>query len=822
MLKEKLTGMKRDAFIIAVALFFFSFFTSFRAEAWSVNPSDYRYDMSLYFSVSSLEYENLDLYEIGAFIGDECRGIAEKLDLPDGSSCLYMRIRSNSVSGDEVEFKALDKLTDDITILSGAKDEKIFFKPDQMIGLPSSPYMLYPRQPGNNIFSAIFTIDGEEISVISVEYGTEISVPEAPVKEGYSFFGWEGIPETMPNHDIEITGYYIINKYKAIFKIDDSVVAQLDVEYNSSVNAPSAPEKDGYTFTGWQNVPETMPPFDIEILGVYQVKTFTATFMVDDAVVAAIPVDYGAEILQPVAPVREGYSFAGWSEVPATMPAHDIKIEGNYIKNNYKATFIIDGEVIEVKEVEYDSPTIEAPAAPQKEGYTFTGWQNIPETMPAFDVEIAGTYTINTYLATFLINDEVIADILFDYGARIVAPDAPAKQGYKFDGWQDIPETMPAKNLEIFGSYSADSSSDPVASTYNVNFMIGDVPVAIIPFQAGSEIKAPVAPEREGYTFAGWQNVPETMPEEDITIYGTYTINRYKAVFKIGETVIEEIEVDYNSVVEVPEAPAKEGYSFMGWQNVPETMPPFDVEILGAYDVIAYNIVFMIDGDIVATQEFDFGEAVIAPEAPTKEGYSFSGWTDLPEAMPAENLTVTGRYIINKYKAIFKIDDEIVVNMEVDYNSVITAPVPPEKEGYTFTGWQNIPETMPPFEVEILGTYAVNTYSVIFKIEEDVIAEFKMDYGAEIIAPEAPAKEGYIFAGWENMPKTMPAADITVVGKYEADTSTAVTSIASQEESLTVFNLNGAMVCKNVSFSDLNGRLAPGIYIINHKKVIVK
>ena len=68
---------------------------------WTVNPADYRYDMSLYFNVNLKESESIDSFEIGAFVGDECRGIAELLDLPENGGCRYMRIRSNSSAGEQ-------------------------------------------------------------------------------------------------------------------------------------------------------------------------------------------------------------------------------------------------------------------------------------------------------------------------------------------------------------------------------------------------------------------------------------------------------------------------------------------------------------------------------------------------------------------------------------------------------------------------------------------------------------------------------------------------------------------------------------------------
>ena len=93
------------------------------------------------------------------------------------------------------------------------------------------------------------------------------------MKEGHSFSGWEGLPETMPAHDVTVTGSFTINIYKAVFKIGDEVIATKEVVYGEPIPEVDAPEKEGHTFAGWQSVPEAMPAHDIEIYGSYTVNS---------------------------------------------------------------------------------------------------------------------------------------------------------------------------------------------------------------------------------------------------------------------------------------------------------------------------------------------------------------------------------------------------------------------------------------------------------------------------------------------------------------------------------------------------------------------
>ncbi len=829
MLKRRLDGKTIGVLIVLLMSLCVSAFARSRSDEWKLNPSDYRYDMSLYLSLASKDYENLDLYEIGAFVNDECRGVAEKLELPDGGSCLYMRVRSNVSSGETVTFKLRDRESGSTYELAGDGGAPLTFKADEMVGRPSAPYILriyfnvavstdghgtvdfengaYPdghtlsltatpyegyhfdkwsdgvttaarelTVDGDidlvalfapNIYNAVFVAGGEVIATYEVAYGEAVPTPETPVKDGFLFTGWNDIPVTMPAHDIEIHGDFIANSYNAVFMIDGEIIAALNLPYGAEIVPPAVPEKTGYTFAGWDNLPEVMPAGNIEVTGSYTVNSYTLTFSIDGEKIQESSVEYGSAITAPEAPEKAGYTFGGWQEMPATMPAYDLEIKGEYVPVLYNAVFVIDGEIIATEQVQAGMP-VNAPEAPAKEGHTFAGWQNLPEVMPAQDIEIIGVYDINTYIATFTIGSEVVAEIPVVYNTAVTAPEVPAKEGYTFTGWQNVPETMPPFDITIEGNYAV--------NTYNAVFMIDDAVVATISTEYGAAVAAPEAPVKEGYAFGGWQDVPETMPAHDITVNGSYSILSYLARFIIDGNVVSELTVEYGAAVAAPEAPEKVGYIFTGWQNLPETMPAADVDIVGVYEVIAYNVVYKIDDEVVAYIPVDFGATVPTPEAPVKEGYSFTGWQNVPETMPAHDIEITGAYSINTYKAVFIADGVTVATLDVEYNSAVTAPEAPAKEGYTFTGWQNVPETMPPFDIEVLGTYAANTYIATFKIDDEVVAVLSLEYGAQITAPDAPAKEGFVFDGWTNLPETMPAADIEITGTYSADPNAAPVS----------------------------------------------
>lgn len=121
-----------------------------------------------------------------------------------------------------------------------------------------------------------------------------------------------------------------------------------------------------------------------------------------------------------------------------------------------------------------------------------------------------------------------------------------------------------------------------------------------------------------------------------------------------------------------------------------------------------FTLTYMVDGEEYKSVEVDLGAAITPEAEPTKEGYTFSGWSEVPEMMPANDVTVTGTFAVNKYTLTYKVDGEEYKSYVVEYSAAITPEAEPTKEGYTFSGWSEIPETMPANNVTIIGTFTEN------------------------------------------------------------------------------------------------------------------
>ncbi|MDE6511305.1 MAG: InlB B-repeat-containing protein, partial [Muribaculaceae bacterium] len=603
-------------------------------------------------------------------------------------------------------------------------------------------------------------------------YNTAVPRFTPDPQEGKTFSGWGVIPDLMPARDLEFNGSMISNVYTLTFRIGGLIVSSDRMAYGAEIIAPEAPAREGYSFTGWQDVPAAMPAKDLLIEGDYEINKYKVTYMLEGVEYLTQEYEYGAPIVAPADPVEEGSTFSGWGDVPATMPAHDLVFGGTFADNFYRVTFRLDGTVIYTDDFIFGTP-ISAPEAPEKEGHTFNGWGEVPATMPAYNLEFDGSYTVNTYAVTFKIGDEVIYTGSLAYGADITAPEAPAKEGYSFGGWGIVPVTMPASDLEIPGDYTVNS--------YTLTYRIGEEDFFTTQLPYGSEITAPEVPAKEGHTFAGWSSIPSTMPANDLVITGAYSVNSYVLSFKIGDETIFSGEIPYGMEISAPEAPAKDGYSFTGWGMVPSTMPASDLEVLGAYEVNLYNLTYRIDGEDFYTTQIAYGSEIPAFDAPVKEGHSFLGWSDAVSTMPANDVVINGTYSVNSYNVVFKIGEDVIFEGALAYGSEIIAPDAPAKEGHSFTGWGMVPATMPASDLEFSGAYEVNVYTLTFDIDGEVFFTTQLAYGTEITAPsEVPDKEGHGFGGWGDVPSTMPANDLVISGTYSSNNYTLTFKIGEE------------------------------------------
>ena len=357
---------------------------------------------------------------------------------------------------------------------------------------------------------------------------------------------------------------------------------------------------------------------------------------------------------------------------------------------------------------------------------------------------------------------------IFVEGDRVTLKAIP-DEGYHFEQWSDgstdTPYTFDAKEHVTLTAKFAPNA-------YNLIYVIDGVEYKRVSVLYKSEVEGIAVEAREGHTFSGWSGLPATMPARDVTVNGSFTVNKYLVTFKIGDVVVSSKSLAYGTAIVAPDAPEKEGYTFDGWGEVAETVPAHDVTYEGSYSVNSYLLTFVVDGETVQSESVAYGTAITMPEAPVKEGHTFSGWVGLPATMPANDVTVSGTFTINKYLVTFKIGDEVIYSESLEYGSTIVIPEAPEKEGYTFDGWGEVAKTVPARDVTYEGSYSVNSYKLTYMVDGEKYREEMVAYGTMLTAIDAPEKEGHTFSGWSGLPTTMPANDVTVSGTFTINTYT--------------------------------------------------
>ena len=172
------------------------------------------------------------------------------------------------------------------------------------------------------------------------------------------------------------------------------------------------------------------------------------------------------------------------------------------------------------------------------------------------------------------------------------------------------------------------------------------------------------------YTFGGWNKADGTAWDyasdkvtDNITLYAKWAANTYTITFDTaGGSEIAPITQDYGTVITAPEAPTREGYTFIGWdKEIPTTMPAENMTVTAQWEINRYTITFDTNGGSeIAHITQDYGTVITAPADPTREGYTFMGWDrEIPTTMPAENMTVTAQW-----KDIEKPTGEIIIGTD--------------------------------------------------------------------------------------------------------------------------------------------------------------
>ena len=621
---------------------------------------------------------------------------------------------------------------------------------------------------------------------------------------------------TKPTKAGTYSVYIVVNDsdhyYGTQYKVDTYTVSES--KYTLTVNDKStehvageklsftADEKDGYTFTGWKvtglsadvdttkaTISFTMPANNVTLKAqytenapeTYELKVTDAKVTLKDgsavADLTAVPV--GTELVV-TADEKDGYTFPGWkvTGLPAdvdttkatisfTMPANKVTLTPQYKKNSY--TLTVDG-----KDEQHDFEENVTVTAPEKEGFTFTGWEvdGVPEgtdttkatitfKMPANKVTLKPQYKKNTYTLTV---DGKGEQRTFDEEVTVTAP---KKDGYTFTGWEkeglpadakidgaNITFKMPANNVTLKAQYTENAPK-----TYTVTMGEEKTDYAV---DADVSI---TAPEKEGFTFTGWEvtglpadvdttkvTISFTMPANNVTLTPQYKKNSYTlTVDGVDEQHVAGDDINFI-------ASDKEGYTFSYWkaEGVPEgtdttkanirfTMPANNVTLEAQYKQNTYTLT--VNGK---PEQRTFGEEVTLI-ARKPEGMTFSHW-EIKKGLAADAVDINSETITFTMPA----ND---VEISAIYNKVPTPD--PETKTHKLKVFNAQIFLKDGSDVADLTAVPVGTELKAIAYEDTETEVFKCWTGLELTEEQRTARVLYF---------TMPDHDVNLVAEFVTPT----------------------------------------------------
>ena len=475
--------------------------------------------------------------------------------------------------------------------------------------------------------------DGTVLSAQSVAHGSAAAEPTAPEREGYAFIGWDKDFSNV-TEDMTVTAQYSANSYSITYTINGEEYTAQTYEFGAAVSAPEYTVPEGHTFSGW-NIPETMPAENLVLDAALTVNSYSITYTINGEEYTAQTYEFGAAVSAPEYTVPEGHTFSGWN-IPETMPAENLVLDAALTVNSYSITYTINGEEYTAQTYEFGA-VVSAPEYTVPEGHTFSGW-DIPETMPAENLVLDAALTVNEYTVTYNINGEIYAIQVYAYGEEVFAPAYDVPDHFTFSGW-DTPATMPAENIVLDATLVEDGK-------YTVSFMVDGETYFTFTGYEGDVITVPENPEKLGYTFDAWDGMPEdgVLPAANITVTAVWSVNTYTITYKVNGEEYSIQTYEYGAAIITPAYDVPEGYTFSGW-SVPETMPAEDLVVDATCTINVYEVTLIdgFNGDPIAVLYVAHGRDAILPDAPEHAGYIFDRW-DGDSTNVTENRTITACY----------------------------------------------------------------------------------------------------------------------------------------------------------------------------------
>ena len=698
-------------------------------------------------------------------------------------------------------------------------------------------------------------------------YGATVSA-RTPEKAGYAFQGWEEeVPSTMPAQNITLTAKW--NENPADYTDYDIAVAaanakKAEANYDKTyteasrkaLDAALAVDVSGKKLSEQGVVDAQTAAINAAVKGLEKM-TYNATFYVDGEEYRVVPTKVGEQIVAPEAPSKQGYTFTGWTPEVGTMGIEDVSF--NAVFSAGTVAYTVETYVMDVNG-NYGDAAIENKSATTGETVSVTpeareGFSVAAESVLSGEVKADGSLVLKVYYSRNqykLTVDGNVTNVY--YGAAISVSEPAAREGYTFAGWdRDVPETMPASDVTLVSqwnendadytaynaakaaaeakqaeanfdkTYTAESRAaldaalaekvsgkkyseqnvvdaatkainDAIAAldlmTYNATFYVDGAEYRVVPTKVGAQIVAPEAPSKTGYVFTGWDPAVGVMGTEDISFNAQFSAGEVS--YKV-ETYVMGLDGQYGAA-ETKTVPATTGAAVSVEPEAREGFTVADNSVLSGVVVADSSLVlkvyysrnqYKLSVDGVESDVY-YGAALNIAAPAAREGFTFTGWNvEVPANMPASDLTLVSQWSENDadytaYNAA--VAAAKAKQGEENYDKMYTAETRDALAGALAIdvagkkySEQSVVDAATKAINDAVAALEVMTYNAIFTVDGAQYEVVPTKVGEQIVAPKDPAKEGYVFKGWDKEVGKMGVEDITFAAQFEEASGIAYT-----------------------------------------------
>ncbi len=265
----------------------------------------------------------------------------------------------------------------------------------------------------------------------------------------------------------------------------------------------------------------------------------------------------------------------------------------------------------------------------------------------------------------------------------------------------------------------------------------------------------------------------------------------------------------------------KSGYTFYGWKQTSYSLESKNhyatITLQAQYDVITYTLSFVLNGGTCSSKlpsKYNTEQAITLPK-PTRQGYTFTGWTGSNGNMPVVDYTLPEGSIGNKtYKANWKANDYTIYldanggvvsseTISATYDSKYWLPTP-SYSGYTFLGWYGQNKILIhdsgtfkyTYDLYLTAKWQINNYTIYYDLQGGANnAQNPTSYVVtDGFVLKDPFREGYTFTGWTSSSVNTPTIGLEVSKGTTGDLSFKANWVANNY--VITVNLNGGQMDK--------------------------